>query len=372
MSSVSEAGCDRYRLLKRPGLRCVLWYASLLLYYAHLPLLFLSLYMWVAPPSWMYDIVALSASSAQAQSAGSSSSAISGVGFVDCCSQFPQPPTQYFVYGSSSCTDEVYAVSPGQPWQLEDAYKPFFPCVQPNSAPWVEDSSHCPSSASPYYGQYPCGLNTLVSSISPLVGLARFIVAAVLLKEALKCAAYGLMHRRYGVLQPDSPYRAALDQGPARRMAWFSRNVLMLPYALRFGWEELLLRAELESRVHAGKVKVALLDLLLQSVPQLAYTALVFVLSDSQYVFNSSQVVLNVASMAVSALLILLAVGDVMAAFCCCCLPCCRQRQAEGREQQGKLRGSGGGVVITYKQSTDGRGVMPVSAPAGTQGELSC
>jgi hypothetical protein len=370
MSAAVDPSGDRYRGLKRPGFRTVVWYVSLLLYYVHLPLLFLSLYMWISPPSWMFDIVALSSESAPV--AGSKS--IPGVGFVSCCFQYPQPASRYFVYGSSSCPDELYSASAEQPFDLEDVYKPFFPCVQPDSEPWPEDSSHCPSSATPYYGQYPCGLNTLVSSINPIVGLARFIVAAVILKEVLKCVAYGLMHRRYGVLQADSPYRAALNQGPARRMAWFSRNVLMLPYALRYGWEELQLRSDLEQRVHAGKVKVALLDLVLQSIPQLAYTALVFVLSDSMYVFNSRQVILNVASMALSALLILLAVVDVLGSFCCCCLPCCRsskEPEVERKEQQGKLRQSGS-VVVIYKKTADSRGVMPGRGPSVGSGDSRC
>ena len=336
-----------YAAVQRPGVRCALWYVSLLLYYVHIPLLFLTVYMWIAPPAWMSSIVPLTNAAPAPGSAD-----IPGVGFVQCCSAYAQPPNAYFVYGSSTCYFEQYTLGAGQPFDLESVYKPFFPCEQPHSGPWPMDSRQCPSSDYPYFGQYACGLNSLVSSISPLTSLVRFIVAALLLKELLKCLCYARMHRHMDALHPEAPACFEHPDGRLRRMVWVSRNVLMLPYFLRYGWAEVSLRYELEQQVRAGQVKAVLLDLVLQTMPLFVYSCLVFVLSDSVYVLNSHQARLNAAALAFGAALLLVQLAQSLAAFCCCCPRMQRPTAARGEKEGAGTMAATGGVQPIFNTAS--------------------
>ena len=181
------------------------------------------------------------------------------------------------------------------------------------------------------------------------------MLVVVLVKEVLKAVGYGVLHHRFtGIMRrlatqgSDPSLHAELDWC-MRRMSWYSRSWLMAPYCLWWGWDEALLLYQLEYDVRGGKAKVFVVDLVLQDLPQLAYTALAFAASASWATLDASTTRINITSFSVTALFILLNLLSFLRYWCCTY----RQLPAEQRSLPPHMKPPQPLPVVAYIHSGD-------------------
>ena len=297
--------------LQKSTWRKLQFYLVFLAYYAHIPLIILAIYPWIDPPAWTANL----------SNDGDSPFVILGCNLSSSTSS----AANYIVYQTSPClqptlhwtqlgTDEfsTQAISPSDFNSSSSIYWSYLPCLFSTMG---EPRNYY--GTDPQYAYYGCGLSSL-SSAQPVSILARIVLAAVIAKEIIKLIGYGRLHSKFMRLQR----KQNVDGGDRQRcesmlanMSWYSRSLLMLPYVLWHGRQEIYLLFELEYRVPRGKEKVYVVDMLLQDVPHIGYTVLIFIIGASWAILNTTQTKLNLASLALSLLFAVMNALDALRAF---------------------------------------------------------